>query len=461
MFARQGTPAQPNRVVTAATIGGAAVRRKMEPGAGQVPPGHPVRAGTSDPLQRRSPPAVPSRLAGDGRAAGGHSAPVSPADPGRRRLRDDAATVPYLLRASAAWSWRLLILTAAVVAVGYLASRLKVVFVPVLAALLLTALLRPLVDALGRVRVPRLAATWLVLLALLGVLAGVATLFGLSAGDQLANLGAKVNTGVDRVRGYLTDGPFHFSRQDVENTVDSVRRQLGQNRGQLVSGALSGASLAVELVAGVLLTLFTTFFFLYDGERIWRWVASRFPDRTERRVRGAGAEAWRTITGYIRGTVLVALVDATGIGLALLVIGVPLVVPLALLTFLGGFIPIVGATVAGAAAVLVALVTKGPAAALVILGAVIAVQQLEGHVLQPFVLGRTVHLHPLAIVLSLTAGGVLAGIPGAIVAVPLVAVLNRVASYLAHHPAEPGKPAVPLTIDGEVHLDASRPRSTP
>jgi predicted PurR-regulated permease PerM len=357
--------------------------------------------------------------------------PVRVAGSGRARRREPAE-VPPLLQSAAGWSWRLLVVLAAVLVLATAVSRVRVVVIPVAAALLITALLRPGVTLLGR-WLPRVPATWIVLLAFLGAIAGVLVLFGTGVSGEFSSLGTKVQDGLDRVQGYLTDGPFHFSDEQVDRAIDDLQAQFSDNRGSFVSGVITGASLLAEVLAGLLLTIFCTFFFLYDGPRIWAWIVSRFPDDREGRVDAAGRQAWSTLTGYIRGTALVATVDAVGIGAGLLVMGVPLVAPLALLTFFGGFIPIVGATVAGAAAVLVALVTKGTGAAIVILIVVLVVQQLEGHVLQPFVLGRAVRLHPIVIVLSLTAGGVVAGIPGAIIGVPLVAVVTSAAKALSHY----------------------------
>ncbi len=350
-----------------------------------------------------------------------------------------APGVPPLLRSAASWSWRLLVLGGLLYVLAQIVARLRVVVIPVGIGLLIAALMHPVAAAARRHGVPRLAAAWLALLTFLLVVAGAGVLIGFDATSEFPHLSNQVNQGVDRVQDYLTNGPFHFSHKEIDNTVHDFRAQLTRNRSRILSGVVTGASVAVEVVTGVLLALFTAFFLLYDGEGIWRWIVSRFPRRAEVRVNGAGSEAWATITGYIHGTVFVALTDATGITIGLLAVRVPLIAPLAVLTFLGGFIPIIGATVAGAAAVLVTLVAKGPVPALIILGVVLAVQQLEAHVLQPVVMRRAVRLHPLAIVLSLAAGATLAGIPGAVVAVPFVAVVNRVSGYLARD----GKPADP------------------
>jgi predicted PurR-regulated permease PerM len=306
----------------------------------------------------------------------------------------------------------------------------------VIAGLLVAALIHPLAVRLRGWGVPWLASAFLALFGFLAILAGAAVGVGFNAANEIPEVSDQVVKGIDQVRDYLADGPLHLSQSQINELVDDIRNTLTANRGKFVSGVLSTASVAAEVLTGLLVALFSTFFFVYDGDRIWNWVVGRFPARAEERVRGAGREAWATLTGYIRGTVFVALVDAVGITIGLVVVGVPLVAPLALLTFFGGFIPIIGAAIAGLAAVLVTLVSEGVTEALIIAGVVLAVQQIEGHLLQPLVMRRAVKLHPLAIVIALSAGGVLAGIPGAIAAVPFVAVVNRVAGYLASPTAD-------------------------
>lgn len=357
--------------------------------------------------------------------------PEAPAPVVVRERRPITPRVPVLLDVAAAWTWRVLILLAGIYVLAIVVARLQIVFLPVAAALLITALVRPLVTSLQRIGLGRLAATWIVILLLFTGIGGFLTLTGTQLAGEFDELGTQVEAGIGEVTRYLAEGPLQLDQAQIDEAYQKLRERLSENQGALVSGAVAGATVAVEVLAGLILALFTAFFLLYDGERIWDWIASRFPREQRNRVDSTGAAAWSTLTGYIRGTSLVAFVDALGVGLALALTGVPLVIPLALLTFFGGFIPLVGATLAGAAAVLVALVSQGPIAALIVLGAVIAVQQLEGHVLSPLVLGRAVQLHPLVIALSLAAGAVVAGIPGAIVAVPLVAVANRAAAHLA------------------------------
>jgi putative heme transporter len=342
-----------------------------------------------------------------------------------------AQHVPVALRVGAGWSWRLIAIAAAAYILLIVIGRIRLVVIPVLAGLLISALINPLAHRLRRAGVPRLAAAFGALFTFLLVIAGIAVAVGFNAANEIPTVSDQVSQGVEKIRHYLTNGPLHLTQSQLNDFVKEIQNSLTRNRGRLVSGVISGASVAAEVLTGILVALFSTFFFVYDGERIWGWIVTRFPPAAQPRVRGAGREAWATLTGYIRGTVIIALADSVSITIGLLAVGVPLVAPLGLLTFFGAFIPIVGATIAGIAAVLVTLVAKGVVPALVILAVVLAVQQIEGHLLQPLVMRRAVRLHPLAIVVALSAGGVLAGIPGAIAAVPFVAVVNRVAGYLA------------------------------
>jgi len=239
---------------------------------------------------------------------------------------------------------------------------------------------------------------------------------------ELAALDLGVTGGIDVVQRWLTEGPLGASEAQVNAWVDRAEQEVRDNAGQLTRGVVTGATVAAELLTGLLLAVVVLFFLLKDGRRIWAWLLDLLPAGRRRDAREIGERAWTTLGGYLRGVTLVALFDAVFIGLALLLIGVPLVLPLAVLTFVGAFVPIVGAFVAGIAAVLVALVALGPVSALLVGVAVIVVQQLEGNFFQPVVVGRSVNLHPIVILLAVTAGTVVAGIVGAVVATPLVAV---------------------------------------
>jgi len=347
---------------------------------------------------------------------------------------DDA--VPVGVRMAAAWSWRLLVITAVLAVVGLLIARLHLIVVPVVVALLLSAVAQPAAAWLARAGWPRPLAAATVVLGGLGLISLVVWLVVRAFRRGYGDLAASVRTGLDDARNWLVNGPLGLSQQQLDHAAASVRRSLSDNRDLLTSGALSTATTVGHVLTGVLLALFTTFFFVKDGRQIWLWITGLLPRRVRDRVDQAGLRSWGTLISYVRATMLVALVDALGIGLAVAILGVPLALPLGVLVLLGSFIPLIGATLTGLVAVLVALVSKGLLTGLLVLAAVIAVQQLEGHVLQPLLLGRAVRIHPLAVALSIATGVLLAGIVGALVAVPLVAVLNTGIRALAE-PAEP------------------------
>ncbi len=379
------------------------------------------------------------------------SPPVPRARPDGPPLAD--RRVPRVLDDAAAWSWRMLVVVAAAAVFVFILVRLHVLVLPLFGALLLTALLRPLTMRLREAGLPRAAATALTLLLGLVVLAGLGTLISRQAANEYDDLEAQARGGAAEVRDYLAGSPFNLDPAQLNSIGDRIVEAGRTNQSQITEGAVTGATLAFEIVGGTILALFATIFFLADGDRIWRWIVNLFPRGGRARVHESGVRAWATLAGYIRGTVIVAFVDAFFIGLGLVLVGVPLALPLAVITFLAAFVPLVGATVAGILAVLVALVANGVGAALIIAGVVIAVQQLEGHVLQPFVLGKSVSLHPLAIALSIVAGSILAGIPGAVIAVPLVAAVNSVASYLFSTPEDPAPPRPESALVGAASGD--------
>jgi predicted PurR-regulated permease PerM len=343
---------------------------------------------------------------------------------------DDDAVDPFV-RKAAAWSWRLLVILAAVAALLWLMWRLQVIVVPVALAVILTALLLPAVDRLDLWRMPRGGAVALVLLGGLSVFGGIMTFVVSQFISGLPDLVEQVTRSIDNATRWLIDGPLHLSREQIDNAGDTAIAALRDNQERLTTGALSTAATLTEIIAGALLMLFTLIFLLYGGRNIYDFLTKIVPAHTRNRVRDAGRAGFGSLIGYVRATFLVALVDAVGIGAGLAIIGVPLALPLASLVFLGAFIPLVGAVLTGFLAVIVALLAKGFIYALIALGLIIAVQQLEAHVLQPLVMGRAVSIHPLAIVLAISTGAVLAGIIGALLAVPLVAFLNSAVRVLA------------------------------
>lgn len=343
--------------------------------------------------------------------------------------------VPPLIRKAAAWSWRLLAIIALAVAVLWVIRRLEVIVVPVALALMVTALMIPAVDFLDRRGAPRGGAVALVLLSGMAIVGGMLTFVVSQFITGMPGLVEQVTHSIDSARTWLIEGPFHLSRDQINNAGNAAIEAIRNNQEKVTSGALSTAATVTEIVTGALLTLFTVIFFLHGGRNIWEFVTKIFPSSVQDRVRDAGRAGFNSLIGYVRATFLVALVDAVGIGTGLAIMSVPLALPLASLVFLGAFIPLVGAVVAGFLAVVVALFAKGFVYALITLALIIAVQQLEGHVLQPLVMGRAVSVHPLAVVLAIAAGSVLAGIVGALLAVPIVAFLNSaIRVLLANEP---------------------------
>jgi predicted PurR-regulated permease PerM len=357
---------------------------------------------------------------------------------------EDSQDVPYPLRIAAAWSWRLLIIAVAGAAVLWVVGKLHQVVVPVAISLLLSALLAPLVGFLRtRVRLHRTPATALSMVAGFIVVAGVLTLVITEFVNSWSQLSQQAQGGVQQIQSWLKRGPLHMSDKQLNSVLNAVQDWLNDHRSVLTTGALSTATTAFEVIASIFLILFTTFFFLRDGRRIWRFLVNLLPVAAREPLGGAGEQSWQTLVAYVRATVLVAFIDAAGIGIGLVILRVDLAFALAALVFLGAFIPIVGATLSGTVAVLIALVTRSPLIALVVIAVVIGVQQLEGHVLQPVIMGRAVAVHPLAVIISIATGVVLAGIIGALVAVPILAVLNTGIRHLAarqRHQPEPPPP---------------------
>lgn len=342
---------------------------------------------------------------------------------------DDASVSP-LVRKGAAWSWRLLVILGAVVALLWTVRQLEIIVVPVALATMLAALLMPAVDFLDRRGAPRAGAVALMLLSGFAVVGGILSFVVTQFIEGAPELTQQVSRSIDGIRNWLIDGPLHLSREQIDNAGNAAIDALQKNQEKVTTGALSTAGTVTEIVTGAVLVLFTLIFLLQGGRNIYAFVTQIFPAHVRDRVRDAGRAGFHSLIGYVRATFLVALVDAVGIGTGLAIMGVPLALPLASLVFLGAFIPLVGAVVAGALAVVVALIAKGFIYALITLGLVIAVQQLEGHVLQPLVMGRAVSIHPLAIVLVIAGGGVLAGIVGALLAVPVLAFLNSAVRVL-------------------------------
>ena len=357
-----------------------------------------------------------------------------PAGPSVDSVADESVTP--LVRKTAAWAWRLLVIGAAIVALLWVVKKIEILVVPVALATMLAALLLPVVDFLDRRGAPRGGAVALVLLGGFAVVGGILTFVVSQFIEGAPALVQQVSTSIKGVGDWLTSGPLHLDQAQIDQARKSAVEALQNNQEKLTSGALSTAGTVTEIVTGALLVLFTLIFVLHGGRNIYGYVTKIFPEHVRERAQDAGRAGFHSLIGYVRATFLVALVDAVGIGTGLAIMGIPLALPLASLVFLGAFIPLVGAVIAGFLAVIVALIAKGWIFALITLGLIIAVQQLEGHVLQPLVMGRAVSIHPLAIVLAIAGGAVLAGIVGALLAVPTVAFLNSALRVLlARDPA--------------------------
>ncbi|WP_091288811.1 AI-2E family transporter [Amycolatopsis xylanica] len=367
---------------------------------------------------------------------------------------DVTGLVPRGLRIGAALSWRFLTVCAALYVVVWLVGYLSVVVIPIAIALLLAALMAPAVSKLVAIKVPRGLAAAIVLIAGLALLGGLLTFVIVQFSSGLPSLQKQVTDSLHQIQNWLIDGPLHLRQEQIQDFIKQAIGFIQDNQSSITAGALTTAGTVGEILTGFALTLFVLIFFLTGGDQIWTFLTRAVPSNVRVRVDVAGRRGFASLVSYVRATALVAVVDAVGIGIGLAIMRVPLVIPLATLVFLAAFIPVIGAVIAGTVAVLVALVTNGFIGAIIVLGIVILVMQLESHILQPWLLGRAVRLHPLAVILSITVGLVAAGIPGALLAVPLLAVLNAGIKSLLHE--ENPDPAEVDVLDDK----ASQPNAT-
>lgn len=360
----------------------------------------------------------------------------------RRRVvsTELSRSLPPGLQLAAAYAWRFLVIAAAIGVGVWLVILLKLLVIPLLIAILVTALVWPAFDGMLRLRFPR----WLaIVIAVVGTLAIVTGLLWLAIWQitrEWPSVQRRTIEAVEQFRQYLIDGPLHLTAQQIDDLLAQAWTLIQQQAELLWSGALAIGTTVGHVATGALLTVFILLTLLADGAGIWRWTVRLFPRAARAAVDGAGRAGWRTVANYARTQLLVATIDAIGIGLGAFLLGVPLAIPIAVLVFLGSFIPIVGAVLTGALAVFLALVYNGPWIALWMLIVVLGVQQLEGHVLQPLLMGSAVKVHPLAVVLVVAGGALIAGIPGALFAVPLAAFINVVAVYIGARAWETGAP---------------------
>lgn len=372
--------------------------------------------------------------------------------------------VPAPVRLAASWSWRLLVIGAVIAAFGFLVWYLHVIVIPVLIAILLAALLVPFCTWLQRHGWPRWLAIAVCEVGIILVIAGLVTLVVFQVRGALPELQAQTATRYADFVAWLGNSPLQLSEQDIATWFDGLWASLQGNLGGIAASAGKVGETALKVLTGVLITLFTTLFLLIDGRRIWNWILKLFPRAARPAVGGAGVAGWATLTSFVRVQVFVAFVDAVGISLGAWILGLfaggfPLVIPIGIAVFLGSFIPVVGAVITGVIAVFVALVYLGPLPALIMLGVVILVQQVEGHVLQPFVMGTAVKVHPLAVVLAVAVGGTVGGIPGALFAVPFVATLNVMVLYVAQGEWRAAQPPSAVAEKLAARTRSARPRA--
>ncbi|PYD00315.1 AI-2E family transporter [Microbacterium esteraromaticum] len=332
--------------------------------------------------------------------------------------------VPAPLRVTAAYSWRLLVIAGLIALFIWLVMLLKLLVIPLLIAILVTALLWPAFQLMLRARFPRWLAIAITVIGTLGVVTGLLWLVVWQVRAQLPEVQAKTADAIAQLRTFLLEGPLHLTEEQIDGYIQQGMSLLNEQADLLLNGALAVTGTAAHIVTGALLTLFILICLLADGGGIWRWTLKLFPRIARPAADAAARNGWATVVDYARTQMFVAAIDAVGIGVGAAVLGVPMPIPVAVLVFLGSFVPIVGAVVTGAVAVFLALVYNGPVIGLLMLGVVLLVQQLEGHILQPILMGSAVKVHPLAVVLVVAGGALIAGIPGALFAVPLAAFVN-------------------------------------
>jgi predicted PurR-regulated permease PerM len=361
------------------------------------------------------------------------------------------AQVPWGVDLAAAWAWRFLVIVAAGYVIARTISFFSLVALPLVVALLIAALVSPVVDGLQRIGLPRGLAAILVVIGGIGFVAALLTFAGQQVANGADDLANQTVQGLDEVKKWLRDGPLKASDSQIQDYIDRAQKAITPSSdGSSILGRVTevGAALG-HVLAGFFIILFSTYFFLADGRRIWAWIVRLAPRASREHVDSSGRVAWISLTQFVRATVIVAAVDAIGIMIVAAILQVPFVLAIGVLVFLGAFVPMIGATIAGTVAILVALVDQGPYVALFMLAGVIIVQQIEGHILQPFLMGRWVSLHPLGVIVAIACGVVVGGIAGALIAVPLAAAVNAVVQHLANFTAPGDDPIEELDEDYE------------
>jgi predicted PurR-regulated permease PerM len=371
----------------------------------------------------------------------------------------DAVTWP--VRVAAAWTWRLLVIGLGLYVLWQGFLKIELVAFSFIIAMFFTAVLHPLEVVFRKLPGSRSLSSLLALLVGIAVLTGITWFVVWQISSHSSQLADQVNNFVTRTRDWLRTGPLHLKSSDLNKIADNITKAVKDNQGQLISGAIQTVRTVVEALGAILLILLSTFFLLRDGEQIWNWTVRLFPKQAHPKVDIAGRAGWKTLGGYIRGQVIIALFHGISVMIVLFVLRVPLAAALAVLIFLGSFIPLLGLTVAGALCVAVALLEHGVGAGIAVGIAIVVLFQLEAHLLQPLIMSRSVEVHPLAIALSVLSGTLVAGIVGALLAVPLVAFLNSTVHALRASPDPPtddsGLPVERIDSPGGGPLDRADP----
>lgn len=349
----------------------------------------------------------------------------------RNRKADFDRAVPPGLQIAGSWAWRVLLIAALVWGIGWLAGFLSSVTIPLAIGIMLAAGLVPIANKLMTWGVPRPVAAVLTLVGGLLVVGGLLTLIISQIASQSDELGQRAMEGFQQLMTWLNSGPLQISQEQMDGWIKQLTDYLRHQQATIARYATTGAGAVGNFLAGLILALFAMFFMLYDGPRIWNWLLKLVPSAARERVDGGGKSGWNSLVEYVRATCIVAAVDAVFPLVAAIIMGVPMAPALGALLFLSAFVPIVGILVGGAVVTLITLVTVGPVQALIMLGVIVAVNQIEGNLLQPLLLGKAVSLHPLAVIFGITIGISVAGIVGALLVVPLMAFGKSFIGYVA------------------------------
>lgn len=399
---------------------------------------------SSRPLRpRRGGDPDPSGSAGNGRVSGTAAAKsrATGSLAGTRNLarqralaeNNADALVNLRLRLAAGYAWRILVVGAAVYIAYLLLLKFELVGVALFLALVFTALLRPSVNFLSR-WMPRSLCVLTSMVTSIAVIGGIFTLVGTTVADESGNLSHEFSGGLGRIERWLEGSPFHVKASALSDLQGKISSFISSHRSTLISQALSGATRAVEILTVLALAVFCSIFFTHSGEQMWRWFTVQLPGESGSTWDRAGRAAWSTFSGYTRGVIIVAATNAVMVGIALYILKVPLALPLTLLEFFASFIPLIGSPIAMAVATVVALAGRGVVTAVIVLVLIVVFGQIEGHVLQPLVMGWAVRLHPVVVAVSVIAGSIAAGLMGAVVAVPVVSIAWSVVRELRNHP---------------------------